>query len=160
MQLRLVKRTLLMDMIRIDQANTIKFENGVMKVTKGSLVKLRGTLRNGRYVFEGTTVSGRVTTTFEQQKQQTIDHVVTEVRIDGVQSSDKGSDSQQERTLIDERVCIDNIASDLKKQWKDAIEAELFILRKNQTWSLVTKLPIQKLIQRKWFKRGGDSKPR
>ncbi|KAA0067607.1 retrotransposon protein, putative, Ty1-copia subclass [Cucumis melo var. makuwa] len=37
---------------------TIKSENGVMKVTKGSLVKLRGTLRHGLYVLEGTTVSG------------------------------------------------------------------------------------------------------
>ena len=71
-----------------------------MKVTKGSLVKLRGTLRNGRYVFEGTTVSGRVTTTFEQQKQQTIDHVVTEVRIDGVQSSDKGSDVSSDQSPL------------------------------------------------------------
>ncbi|TYK10877.1 Retrovirus-related Pol polyprotein from transposon TNT 1-94 [Cucumis melo var. makuwa] len=37
---------------------TIKSENGVMKVTKGSSVKLRGTLRHGLYVLEGTTVSG------------------------------------------------------------------------------------------------------
>ncbi|KAL0534607.1 hypothetical protein IC582_028898 [Cucumis melo] len=37
---------------------TIKSENGVMKVTKGSLVKLRGTWRHGLYVLEGTTVSG------------------------------------------------------------------------------------------------------
>ncbi|KAA0067462.1 Retrovirus-related Pol polyprotein from transposon TNT 1-94 [Cucumis melo var. makuwa] len=40
---------------------TIKFENGVMKVTKCSLVKLRETLRHGLYVLEGTTVSGTVT---------------------------------------------------------------------------------------------------
>ncbi|TYK20957.1 Retrovirus-related Pol polyprotein from transposon TNT 1-94 [Cucumis melo var. makuwa] len=32
---------------------TIKFENEVMKVTKGSLVKRRGTLRNGQYMLEG-----------------------------------------------------------------------------------------------------------
>ncbi|KAA0051005.1 putative mitochondrial protein [Cucumis melo var. makuwa] len=37
---------------------TYKSKNGVLKVTKGSLVKLRGTLRNGLYVLEGTTVSG------------------------------------------------------------------------------------------------------
>ncbi|KAA0037117.1 AP-1 complex subunit mu-2-like [Cucumis melo var. makuwa] len=35
---------------------TIKFGNGVMKVTKGSLVKLRGALRNDLYVLEGTVV--------------------------------------------------------------------------------------------------------
>ena len=33
---------------------TIKFYNGIMKVTKVSLVKLRGTLRNGLYVLEDT----------------------------------------------------------------------------------------------------------
>ncbi|KAA0035050.1 putative retrotransposon [Cucumis melo var. makuwa] len=38
---------------------TIKFKNGVTKVTKGSLIKLRGTLRNGLYVLEGTAVSGK-----------------------------------------------------------------------------------------------------
>ncbi|KAL0545142.1 hypothetical protein IC582_020288 [Cucumis melo] len=37
---------------------TIKSENRVMKVTKGSLVKLRGTLRHGLYVLEDTRVSG------------------------------------------------------------------------------------------------------
>ena len=37
---------------------TYKSKNGVLKVTKGSLIKLRGTLRNGLYVLEGTTVSG------------------------------------------------------------------------------------------------------
>ncbi|KAA0047939.1 Integrase, catalytic core [Cucumis melo var. makuwa] len=37
---------------------TIKSENGVMKVTKGSLVKLRETLRYGMYVLKGTTVLG------------------------------------------------------------------------------------------------------
>ncbi|KAA0053549.1 Retrovirus-related Pol polyprotein from transposon TNT 1-94 [Cucumis melo var. makuwa] len=35
-----------------------KSKNGVLKVTKGSLVKLRRTLRNGLYVLEGTVVSG------------------------------------------------------------------------------------------------------
>ncbi|TYK21344.1 retrotransposon protein, putative, Ty1-copia subclass [Cucumis melo var. makuwa] len=39
---------------------TIKSENGVMKVTKGSLVKLRETWRHGLYVLEGTTISGSV----------------------------------------------------------------------------------------------------
>ena len=62
--------------------------------------------------------------------------------------------------MINEGVCSDSIAFDLKKQWKDVVEVELFILQKNQTWSLVTKPPIQKLIQPKWFKSGGDSKPR
>ncbi|KAA0059776.1 Retrovirus-related Pol polyprotein from transposon TNT 1-94 [Cucumis melo var. makuwa] len=53
------------------------------------------------------------------------------------------------------------IVSDLKKQWKDAMEAELFSLQKNQTWSLVPKPPIRKLIQIKWIdiiKLGGESK--
>ncbi|KAA0037675.1 Retrovirus-related Pol polyprotein from transposon TNT 1-94 [Cucumis melo var. makuwa] len=76
------------------------------------------------------------------------------------QSEFVGVQSQHERTLIDEGVCSDSIASDLKKQRKDAMEAKLFILRKNQTWSLVIKPPIQKLIQPKWFKQGGDNKPR
>ncbi|KAA0059159.1 Retrovirus-related Pol polyprotein from transposon TNT 1-94 [Cucumis melo var. makuwa] len=116
---------------------TIKFENGIMKVTKGSLVKLRGTLRNGLYVLEGTVVS-------EATEQS---------EFDGVQF-------QQESSLIDEGVYNDIITSDSKKQRKDAMEAELFILRKNHTWSLVTKPLIQKLIQQKWFKQGGDNKPR
>ncbi|KAA0035905.1 Integrase, catalytic core [Cucumis melo var. makuwa] len=38
-----------------------KFENGGLKVTKGSLVKLRGTLKNGLYVLEGTAVSSSAT---------------------------------------------------------------------------------------------------
>ncbi|KGN51025.2 hypothetical protein Csa_023133, partial [Cucumis sativus] len=37
---------------------TYKSENGVLKVSKDSLVKSRGTLRNGLYVLEGTAVSG------------------------------------------------------------------------------------------------------
>ncbi|KAA0041523.1 Retrovirus-related Pol polyprotein from transposon TNT 1-94 [Cucumis melo var. makuwa] len=43
-----------------------KSKNGVLKVTKGSLVKLRGALRNGLYVLEGTIVSGNAATTLEQ----------------------------------------------------------------------------------------------
>ncbi|KAA0035904.1 Retrovirus-related Pol polyprotein from transposon TNT 1-94 [Cucumis melo var. makuwa] len=58
-----------------------------------------------------------------------------------------------------------SIVSDSKKQWKDAIEAKFFSLQKNQIWSLVSKLPNQKLIQSKWIYKiksntGGDSKPR
>ena len=45
------------------------------------MVKLRRTLRNGLYVLKGTAVSRSVAMTLEQQKQQTDDHVVTEVRI-------------------------------------------------------------------------------
>ena len=60
---------------------TIKSENGVVKVTKGSLVKLRGKLRNGLYVLEGTAVSGSATKALKQQKQQIVDHVVIEVRL-------------------------------------------------------------------------------
>ncbi|KAA0067243.1 retrotransposon protein, putative, Ty1-copia sub-class [Cucumis melo var. makuwa] len=57
------------------------------------------------------------------------------------------------------------IVSNSKKQWKDAMEAELFSLHKNQTWSLVPKPPNQKLIQSKWIYKikpgtGGNSKPR
>ncbi|TYK18682.1 Retrovirus-related Pol polyprotein from transposon TNT 1-94 [Cucumis melo var. makuwa] len=57
------------------------------------------------------------------------------------------------------------IVSDSKKQWKDTMEAELFSLQKNQTWSLVPKPPNQKLIQSKWIYKikpgiGGESKPR
>ncbi|KAA0054900.1 putative Ty-1 copia retrotransposon [Cucumis melo var. makuwa] len=63
---------------------TIKFENGIMKLTEGSLVKLKGTLRNSLYVLEGIAVSGSATNALEQQKQQTVDHIVTEVKIDGV----------------------------------------------------------------------------
>ena len=58
-----------------------------------------------------------------------------------------------------------SIVSDSKKQWKDAMEAKFFSLQKNQIWSLVLKLPNQKLIQSKWIYKiksntGGDSKPR
>ncbi|KAA0043826.1 putative gag-pol polyprotein [Cucumis melo var. makuwa] len=162
----------------------------------------------------------------EQQKQQTGDHVVTEVRIasevrpsidldnqpplvseieDTQQSEFDGIQSQQERILIDEGAFIEEsssnndlqnyqltrdrvqrerhapirygyadlvayaltcaadsieaepltfeeaIVSDSKKQWKDAMEEELFSLHKNQTWSLVPKPPNQKLIQSKWI---------
>ncbi|KAL0537750.1 hypothetical protein IC582_026735 [Cucumis melo] len=176
----------------------------------------------------------------EQQKQQTGDHVVTEVRIasevrpsidldnqpllvseieDTQQSEFDGIQSQQERILIDEGAFIEEsssnndlqnyqltrdrvqrerhapirygyadlvayaltcaadsieaepltfkeaIVSDSKKQWKDAMEEELFSLHKNQTWSLVPKPPNQKLIQSKWIYKikpgtGGNSKPR
>ncbi|KAA0060160.1 Retrovirus-related Pol polyprotein from transposon TNT 1-94 [Cucumis melo var. makuwa] len=71
---------------------TIKFENRIMKVTKGSLVKLRGTLRNSLYVLEGTAVLGHATKALEQQKQQTVNHVVTEVRIDACKGLDVSSD--------------------------------------------------------------------
>ncbi|KAA0036195.1 retrotransposon protein, putative, unclassified [Cucumis melo var. makuwa] len=59
----------------------------------------------------------------------------------------------------------DAIVSDSKKQWKDALEAELFSLQKNQTWSLVSKNPNKKLIQSKWIYKikpgtGCDSRPR
>ena len=39
-----------------------EFENGVLKVTNGSLVKLRGTLSNGLYMLEGTAVPGSAAT--------------------------------------------------------------------------------------------------
>ena len=45
----------------------------------------------------------------------------------------------------------ETIVYDSKKQWKDAMEAELFSLQKNQTWSLVPKPHNQKLIQSKWI---------
>lgn len=41
----------------------------VLKVTKGSLVKLKGTLRNGLYVLEGA-VSGSGGTTSKQQNNK------------------------------------------------------------------------------------------
>ncbi|KAA0046503.1 Retrovirus-related Pol polyprotein from transposon TNT 1-94 [Cucumis melo var. makuwa] len=106
---------------------TIKFENGIMKVTKGSLVKLRGTLRNGLYVLEGTAVSGKGSDISSDQSPLVSQIEATE------QSEFDGVQSQHERTLIDEGVCSGSIASDLKKQQKDAMEAKLFILRKNQT---------------------------
>ncbi|TYK19401.1 hypothetical protein E5676_scaffold443G00340 [Cucumis melo var. makuwa] len=125
-----LKRNLI-SLSKLDRSSyTIKFKNGVMKVTKGSLVKLRRTSRNDLYVFEGTTVSG------------------------------KGSDvSSDQSPLVSQIEGTEQSEFDGKQQ-KDAMEAKLFILRKNQTWSLVTKTPIQKLIQLKWFKPGGDSKPR
>ena len=111
----------------IDRSSyTSKFENGALRVTKSSLVKLRGTLRKGLYVQEGTIVSSSVAMTLEQQKQQKVDHIVAKVRIDpevrpsiGLNvSSDQsplvsqteatqqpesdGVQSQEVRTLIDE----------------------------------------------------------
>ena len=56
--------TSLSELDRSDYAH--KSKNGVLKVTKGSLVKLRGALRNGLYVLEGTIVSGNAATTLEQ----------------------------------------------------------------------------------------------
>ena len=42
----------------LDRADySYKFEKGALKVTKGSLIKLKGTLRNDLYVLEGTAVS-------------------------------------------------------------------------------------------------------
>ena len=70
-----------------------KFENEVLKVIKGSLVKLRENLRNVLYVLEGTAVSGSTTMTSEELKQQTVNRVVAEVRIDsGVRLLEKSSD--------------------------------------------------------------------
>ena len=62
--------------------------------------------------------------------------------------------------MIDKGVFGDDVVSHSKKQWKDAMEAGLFSLRRNHTWSLVLKPSIQKLIQTKWIKLEGDSKPR
>ncbi|TYK05691.1 V-type proton ATPase subunit F-like [Cucumis melo var. makuwa] len=73
-------------------------------------------------------VSGSATKALKQQKQQIVDHVVTDIRVYSHQAK-----SQQERILIDEGVCSDNIASDLKKQ---------------------------RCYGSGWFKQGGDSKPR
>ncbi|KAA0050568.1 Retrovirus-related Pol polyprotein from transposon TNT 1-94 [Cucumis melo var. makuwa] len=57
---------IIVDLYNIDRSGyTIKSENGVMKVTNGSLVKLRGTLRNGLYVLEGTAVSDSAVMTLE-----------------------------------------------------------------------------------------------
>lgn len=57
------------------------------------------------------------------------------------------------------------IIYNLKEQWKDVVEAELFSLQKNQMWSFVPKPHNQELIQSKWIYEikpgiGGDSKPR
>ncbi|KGN45765.1 hypothetical protein Csa_005089 [Cucumis sativus] len=41
----------------------------------------------------------------------------------------------------------EKIVSDSKKQQKDSMEAELFSLQKNQTWSLISKPSIQELNQ-------------
>ena len=78
-----------------------KYENELLKVNKGSLIKLKGTLRNGLYVLEDTAVSGSVAKTSEQQKQQTVDHVVIEVKIDsGVQLSGKSSNVSIEQSPL------------------------------------------------------------
>ncbi|TYK26800.1 copia retroelement pol polyprotein-like [Cucumis melo var. makuwa] len=140
-----------------DGYDSAKGTGSVQIATRDGMIKM---LTSVRYVPEikrnlislgelnrsGTVVSGSAAMILEQKKQQTVDHVVIE--------------SQQERTLINEGVCSDSIAFDSKKQWKDVVEVELFILQKNQTWSLVTKPHLQKLIQLKWFKPGGDSKPK
>ncbi|KAL4031342.1 hypothetical protein IC575_009619 [Cucumis melo] len=108
----------------------------------------------------------------EQQKQQTGDHVVTEVRI--ALEVRPSIDLDNQPSLVSEiedtqqsefDASYEAIVSDSKKQWKDAMEEELFSLHKNQTWSLVPKPPNQKLIQSKWIykiKPGtrGNSKPR
>ncbi|KAA0047281.1 Retrovirus-related Pol polyprotein from transposon TNT 1-94 [Cucumis melo var. makuwa] len=111
----------------------VKGTGSVQIATHDRMIKM---LTNVRYVPElkrnlislneldksGTTVSGSAAMTLEQQKHHTIDHVVIEVKIDsGVRSSGKVSTCK--RTLINEGVCSDNIASDLKKQRNDAIEA-------------------------------------
>ncbi|TYK04255.1 Retrovirus-related Pol polyprotein from transposon TNT 1-94 [Cucumis melo var. makuwa] len=88
-----VSKRNLISLGKLDRSGyTIKFENGIMKVTKGSLVKLRGTLRNSLYVLEDTAVLGHATKALEQQKQQTVNHVVTEVRIDACKGLDVSSD--------------------------------------------------------------------
>ncbi|KAA0067882.1 Retrovirus-related Pol polyprotein from transposon TNT 1-94 [Cucumis melo var. makuwa] len=117
----------------------LKRTSSIQIVTHDRMIKIltnvRGILRNGLYMLESTTISSSATTTLEQQKQQTVDHVVKE-----------------ERTLIDEGVCNDSIASNSKKQQKDAMETKLFILQKNLTWSLVTKP-----LFRNSFKQSGSS---
>ncbi|KAA0041343.1 putative mitochondrial protein [Cucumis melo var. makuwa] len=157
-----------------DGYDSAKGTGSVQIATRDGMIKM---LTSVRYVPElkrnlislselnrsGTVVSGSAAMILEQKKQQTVDHVVIEVRIySGVRPSGKGSDvSSDQSPLVSQTEAIDDsIAFDLKKQWKDVVEVELFILQKNQTWSLVTKPPIQKLIQLKWFKSGGDSKPK
>ena len=56
-----LKRNLISIVVLDRSGYTCKSEKGVMKVTKGSLVKLRGTLRNGLYLLKGTAVSGSAT---------------------------------------------------------------------------------------------------
>ncbi|KAA0043293.1 Retrovirus-related Pol polyprotein from transposon TNT 1-94 [Cucumis melo var. makuwa] len=79
---------------------TIKFKNRVMKVTKGSLVKLRKTLRNGRYctfrIDSGVRPSGKGSDVSSDHSSLVSQTEATEQsKFDGVQS-------QQDRTLIDE----------------------------------------------------------
>ncbi|TYK10339.1 hypothetical protein E5676_scaffold367G00140 [Cucumis melo var. makuwa] len=112
------------------------------------------------------------------------DHVVTKVRIASEVRPSVGLDvSSDQPSLVSEiedtqqsEFDADSIEAepftfeeaivyDSKKQWKDAMEVELFSLHKNQTWSLVPKPPNQKLIQSKWIYKiklgtGGNSKPR
>ena len=58
-------------------------------------------MRYDLYVLEGTTVSGSAAMTLEQQKHQTIDHVVIEVKIDsGVRPSGKGLNVSNDQSLL------------------------------------------------------------
>ncbi|TYK09563.1 Retrovirus-related Pol polyprotein from transposon TNT 1-94 [Cucumis melo var. makuwa] len=158
---------------------TIKFENGVMKVTKCSLVKLRETLRHGLYVLEGTTVSGTVTIVsgkvtdmcmlwhkrlaYSQEERILIDEgafIEESSSNNDLQNYQLARDRAQreihapirygyadlvayaltcatDNIKADPLTFEDAIVSDSQKQWKDPMEAELFSLQKNQTWSLM-----------------------
>ncbi|KAA0066339.1 retrovirus-related Pol polyprotein from transposon TNT 1-94 [Cucumis melo var. makuwa] len=112
------------------------------------------------------------------------DHVVTEVRIasevrplvgldeSSVQSplvseikATQQSESDANSIKVEPFTFEEAIVYDSQKQWKDAMEVELFSLQNNQTWSLVPKPYNQKLIQSQWIYKikldtGGNSKPR
>ncbi|KAA0025342.1 Retrovirus-related Pol polyprotein from transposon TNT 1-94 [Cucumis melo var. makuwa] len=108
----------------VDQVMLLILTTRVLKVTKGSLVKLKGTLRNGLYVLEGA-VSGKSLGVSNDQSPLVSLVEATE------QSEFVGVKSQQQMTLIDEGVFSDSIVFDSKKQWNNATGAELFSLQKN-----------------------------
>ncbi|PON84723.1 hypothetical protein TorRG33x02_194270, partial [Trema orientale] len=50
---------------------TYKAEKGVIKVIKGCMVVMKGTMKNGLYALEGSTVIGAVTSIVSDSEQKT-----------------------------------------------------------------------------------------
>ncbi|CAK9324202.1 unnamed protein product [Citrullus colocynthis] len=93
-----------------------KSEKGVLKVTKGSLVKLKGILRNHLYVLEEVRIDSeaRPLVTLGESSDQS--PLISQVESSQQSGSDSGQ-SQQERTLIDEGAFA-------KESSTDSIEVE------------------------------------
>ncbi|KAA0060051.1 retrotransposon ty1-copia subclass [Cucumis melo var. makuwa] len=160
---------------------TIKLENRVMKVTKGSLIKLKENKRNALHVLEGTVVLGSAAIASNKVTDMSM---LWHKRL--VHVSERGLQAFSQQGLLggvkdvelpfckapslDHLRVFGCLAYAQVKDGKlnktalkcmfigypqgvkvDSIEVEPFIFEEAITWSLVQKPPNQRLIQSKWI---------